>query len=272
MIRLTKIGVVFVIGLVIFLLVFAFRHFQRVEQQPSEKPFISTPIDDAFWFSLDRRRSDKFRAQLKAAPPVLVVRESHFIFNATNSMGIQYGWLDERLANFHITFSSLVGVAYGKDYAHTEFPEKWTNGHWTNFYDVIVTVTNQPKAALAAAARQFLQQEYGLSWHLATNNTEVLLIRANNPRLLESKATTDFSKSKAIAEFVSELENYFSLPVIDETGATNRYDKALENVPARWINGRTTDLDANNQFLHQYGLELVSAKRAQEWLVMEQAK
>ena len=239
------------------------------QRQLAEAPFVSTPIDDAFWLKLDRRSSDKYRAQLKLAPPVLVVRESHYAFNPKNGMGMHYGWLDGRLANLHITFSELVAAAYGQDYTHTEFPGAWTHGSWTNCYDVIVTVTNQPQEALQSAARTFLRQQYGLSWHLETRDTEVLVLRAKDSPLLESKATRDFAHSKSIPEFTKELENYFSQPVLDETGATNRYDKTIGEVPARWVNGRSTDLDFNNQFLATLGLELVAAKRPQEWLVMD---
>jgi len=234
-----------------------------------EESFVSTPIDDAFWLKLDRRRSDKYRAQLKAAPPVLVVRESHYAFNPTNGIGMHYGWLDGRLANLHITFSELVADAYGKDYTHTEFPEEWTQGHWTNCYDVIVTVTNQPKEALQSAAKRFLRQQYGLAWHLETRDTNVLVLRAKDAQLLQSKVTRDFARSKSIPEFTSELENYFGQPVIDETGMTNRYDKTIGDVPSRWINGRSTDLDFNNQFLATVGLELVATNRPQEWLLMD---
>ena len=239
-------------------------------KEPSpEAPFVSTPIDDAFWLKLDRRRSDKYRAQLKAAPPALVVRESQYAFNPTNGIGMHYGWLDGRLANLHITFSELVADAYGKDYTHTEFPEEWTHGHWTNCYDVIVTVTNQPQEALQSAARRFLRQQYGLAWHLETRDTNVLVLRAKDLPLLQSKATLDFARSKSIPEFTRELENYFSQPVIDETGATNRYDKTIGDVPSRWVNGRSTDLDFNNQFLATVGLELIATNRPQEWLLMD---
>jgi hypothetical protein len=236
---------------------------------PVDDPFVSSPIDDAFWLNLDRRRSDKYRAQLRTAPPVLVVQESHYAFNPRNGMGMHYGWLDGRMADLHITFSELVADAYGVDYTHTEFPEAWTHGQWTNCYDVIVTVTNQPKEALQSAAKTFLRQQYGLAWHLETRDTDVLVLRAKDPQLLQAKATQDFARSESISEFTSELENYFSRPVIDETGATNRYDKAIGEVPSRWINGRSTDLDFNNQFLATVGLELVATNRPQEWLVMD---
>jgi uncharacterized protein (TIGR03435 family) len=260
-------GLIFLLALVAIF--FAFHKKAAPMRSSPESPFVSTPIDDAFWFSLDRRRSDKYRAQLEAAPPVLVVRESHYAFNPTNGMGMHYGWMDGRLANLHITFSELVADAYGKDYTHTEFPEEWTQGHWTNCYDVIVTVTNQPEAALQSAAKQFLRQQYGLAWHLETRDTNVLVLRAKDPQLLQSKATRDFARSKSIPEFTGELENYFGQPVIDETGATNRYDKTIGDVPSRWINGRSTDLDFNNRFLETVGLELVATNRPQEWLLMD---
>jgi len=235
----------------------------------TEAPFVSTTIDDAFWLQLDRRHSDRYRKQLQAAPTALVVRESHYAFNSTNGIGIHYGWLDSRLANLHISFSELVAVAYGNDYTHTEFPEVWTNGHWTNHYDVICTVTNQSKETLRSAAKQFLRQQYGLTWHLASRDSEVLLLRAKDLTLLESKVTRDFARSKSIPEFIGELENYFGRPVINETGATNRYDKTIGEVPSRWVNGRSTDLDFNNQFLATVGLELVATNRPQQWLLLD---
>ena len=268
-----KLKVPLVAGLV-FLLALVGIYFAFNKKTPSMKPsteatFVSTPIDDAFWLKLDRRRSDKYRKQLNAAPPVLVVRESHYAFNPANGMGTHYGWIDGRVANLGITFSELVADAYGQDYTHTEFPEAWTHGHWTNCYDVIVTVTNQPQQALQSAAKQFLRQQYGLAWHRETRTTDVLVLRAKDLPLLESKATHDFARSKSIPEFTSELENYFNRPVIDETGATNRYDKTIGDVPSRWVNGRSTDLDFNNQFLATVGLELVATSRPQEWLVMD---
>lgn len=260
-------------GLVLLLalaaIFFAFHKKTAPIKPSSEAPFVSTPIDDAFWLNLDRRRSDKYRTQLKAAPPVLVVRETHYAFNNRNGMNLHYGLMDGRMANLGISFSELVAVAYGQDYAHTEFPEAWTHGHWTNCYDVIVTVTNQPQAALQSAARQFLRQQYGLSWHLATRDTDVLVLRAKDLPLLQSKATLDFARSKSIPEFTGELENYFGRPVIDETGATNRYDKMIGEVPARWINGRSTDVEFNNQFLATVGLELIATNRPQKWLLMD---
>jgi uncharacterized protein (TIGR03435 family) len=260
-------GLVFILALAAIFIAF---HRKALPMRPAaEAPFVSTPIDDAFWLKLDRRHAGNYRKQLLAAPPVLVVRESHYAFNRANGMGTHYGWLDGRVANLDITFSELVEDAYGMDHTHTEFPEEWTRGHWTNGYDVIVTITNQPKESLQRAAKTFLRQQYGLAWHWETRDTNVLVLRAQDPQLLQSKATQDFARSKSIPEFTRELENYFSRPVLDETGATNRYDKTIGDVPSRWINGRSTDLDFNNQFLATVGLELVATNRPREWLILD---
>ena len=268
--KLTKAGMVFIAVALFLVVYFVIRHFQKTNSAvPVEAPLVSKPIDDQFWLNLDRRRSDRFRAQLKAAPQALVIRESHYAFNPTNGIGAHYGWLDGRLADLHISLSELIGYAYGKDYAHTEFPQTYTQGHWTNDYDVICTLTNRPKEAFQAAAKKFLKQQYGLSWRIENKNAAVLLIRLEDRQLLEAHATKDFARSTSLHDLTNSLENYFNMPVINETGATSRYDKSLENVPSRWVNGRTTNLDANNKFLAEFGLELIATNRTQKWLVLD---
>jgi hypothetical protein len=67
---------------------------------------------------------------------------------------------------------------------------------------------------------------------------------------------------------------------------TNRYNESLDCIPAAQMlpraegdhivyvgnRNRTKDLDANNAFLAQYGLELVPVNRPMEWLVMDHVK
>jgi cbb3-type cytochrome oxidase subunit 3 len=103
-----KLKVPLVAGL-IFLLVlvgifFAFNKKAEPRRPSTETPFVSTPIDDAFWLKLDRRRSDKYRKQLKAAPPVLVVRETHYADNPKNGIGTHYGWIDGRVRTWASPF------------------------------------------------------------------------------------------------------------------------------------------------------------------------
>src|ERR1039458_10037655 len=163
----TKTRIAALAGLVLLLLIAAAILVLKWAEAPPEETtaFVSQPIDDALWVNLDRRRSDKYREQLKSAPQVLVVRETHYPVNPTNGMGAHYGWLDGKMANLHIPFSELVGYAYGSQYARTEFPDKWTRGQLTNKFDVIVTLTNHAQEAMQAAARRFLRQQFGLAWH-----------------------------------------------------------------------------------------------------------
>lgn len=292
------------IGLLLAVIVsLPFAGCKRAEPKPTsleapapEKPFVSqqtTNLDDAFWLKLNRRRVDKFRAQLRAAPPVLVVRESHYPFCTTNGMNMHYGWIDGKVADLGVSVSELVGYGYNesgrsneRERARTEFPpERGLNGYMTNTYDVIVTITNHPREAMQAEIRNLLKQQFGLAWHHEQRTADVLVLKVKDPQVLQSKMIPpagtppnphtwgmDFARSKSISELASELENYFDMPVVDETAATNRYDKNMENVPSRWVNGRTTDLAANNEFLEQFGLELISDKRPQEWLVMDHVK
>jgi hypothetical protein len=46
-------------------------------------------------------------------------------------------------------------------------------------------------------------------------------------------------------------------------------DSCRLDVPSRWVNGRSTDWDFNDQMLTAVGLELVATSRPQEWLVMD---
>jgi hypothetical protein len=101
-------------GLVLLLLIAAAILVRKKEKALPEETLVvvSPPIDDAFWLNLDRRRSDKYRQQLKSAPQVLVVRETHYAFNPANGMGAHYGWLDGKMANLHITFSGSCGNSW----------------------------------------------------------------------------------------------------------------------------------------------------------------
>jgi len=124
---------------------------------------------------------------------------------------------------------------------------------------------------LQTEIKHFLKDQFGLAWHKEKRDTDALLIEVSNPHLLASKISTDFPESRSIPEAASEWENYFGKPVLDETGLTNRYDKKLGLIPAAYVQNRTTNLDDNNTFLEQYGLQLVPAHRPMEWLALDRA-
>jgi len=238
----------------------------------------SPTIDDAFWLHLDRRNYQHYRDGLRKAPHMLVVRLTHFDINKQSATGIgmHYSWIDGKMANLCVGFSDLVSYGYSKGggvdeqmLTRTEFPPGRGQGRFTNRFDLIDTVKDQPVEKLQAEIKQQLREQFGLSWHREMRDTEALVIQVADPHLLASKITSDFANSRSIPEAASAWENYFGKPVLDETGLTNRYDKKLDSIPAAYIPNRTKDLDANNAFLEQYGLRLVPTNKPMEWLALD---
>ncbi len=247
------------------------------DQPEEETQTESLPgIDDAVWLKLDRGNYDRFREALKKTPAVLIVRPSRFSLAANPGIGTHWGWADGKMANLGVSFSELVSYGYNEKAAwdermltRTEFPPNWAHGHLTNTFDLICTLRVRPQERLQAKIKEFIRQEFGIAWHPETRNVEALLIKVKDEQILESKISRVFSDSQSFAELAGEWENYFGKPVLDETGLTNRYDRKLGLIPAAYAPGRTKNLEANNAFLGQYGLELVSTNRPMEWLALE---
>jgi len=237
----------------------------------------SPAIDDAFWLNLDRKNYQHYRQALLKAPRVLVVRQTHYNLNQSSStgMGAHYGWINGRLANLCVSFSELVSYAYTKKavwdehlMTRTEFPREYV-GQFTNQFDVIDTLRVQPVERLQAEIKEFLKKRFGLAWRREMRDTDALVIEVKDPQLVVSKISHVFANSRSIPELAGDWENYFGKPVLDDTGLTNRYDRKMGLIPAAYVPNRTKDLDANNVFLAQYGLELVPTNQPMEWLVME---
>ena len=206
-----------------------------------------------------------------------MVRQTHYNLNQSSStgMGAHYGWINGRLANLCVSFSELVSYAYTKKavwdehlMTRTEFPREYV-GQFTNQFDVIDTLRVQPVERLQAEIKEFLKKRFGLAWRRETRDTDALVIEVKDPQLVVSKISHVFANSRSIPELAGDWENYFGKPVLDDTGLTNRYDRKMGLIPAAYVPNRTKDLDANNVFLAQYGLELVPTNQPMEWLVME---
>jgi len=237
----------------------------------------SPTINDVFWQNLDRNNYQRYREELQKAPHVLVVRPTHYNLNqlSRTGIGVHWGWIDGKMANLCVSFSELVSYAYTKQavwderlMTRTEFPPELF-GKPTNQFDVIDTLREQPVERLQAEIKQQLKERFGLAWHREMRDTDVFLITVKDPQLLESKISHVFADSRSIPELAGDWENYFGKPILDETGLTNRYDRKMGLIPAAYIPNRTKDLEVNNAFLAQYGLELVPTNQPMEWLAME---
>jgi RNA polymerase sigma factor (sigma-70 family) len=84
-----------------------------------------------------------------------------------------------------------------------------------------------------------------------------------------------FNSTPAILIKWNNLEDVFNLPIIDETGLTNRYDFATTfvfNIPKRGAFGNPDKEMWRKVLVEQLGLELVPARRPVRMLVVEKAK
>ena len=152
-------------------------------------------------------------------------------------------------------------------------------------YDFIVTAPSN--------ARQLLQNEikkqFGLAGRFEFVETNVLLLSVKNPKADGLKASSGgmiyegnnpghFAGTNQPLGVLSEmLEGRFRIPVVDQTGLTNRYDfNVTWDEYGKKVGYRYPDypnLDGLKQsLLDQLGLELVPTNMPIEMLVIEKAK
>jgi uncharacterized protein (TIGR03435 family) len=158
----------------------------------------------------------------------------------------------------------------------TDFP--------TNKYDFI---SNLPTGSKAALARE-LRRKFQVASRFETLETNVLFLKVKNANAAGLKPTTvEVASSSAgngviteedciMDELAHQLENLCALPVINQTGLTNRYDFKI-----RWREGERfggNDPDYQNvpglkqALTEQLGLELVPGTAPVEMLVVEKVK
>jgi len=154
----------------------------------------------------------------------------------------------------------------------------------TNTYDFF---SNPPKGSKAALQRE-IKDRFGFVGRLETIETNVLFLKVRYPDAAGLKPSSSKTGSRSLGngaismvsastdDLARDLENHFKIPVIDQSGLTNRYDFALQ-----WNDyGKKTgddrpihpNLDGLKQALtDQLGLELISGTAPVEMLVVEKA-
>jgi len=154
----------------------------------------------------------------------------------------------------------------------------------TNRFDFIDTLTHGSREAL----QRELKSRFGLVGHPKMENSDVLLLRVANANAaglkpaIPGKADTYWkagiyhSSNTAIETGAPRfeglthfLEYYFGLPIVDQTGLTDRY-----NIELRWKESRAQpDPEAlKKTLLDTLGLELVPTNMPIEILVMEKER
>ena len=154
----------------------------------------------------------------------------------------------------------------------------------TNKYDFLSNLPNGAKEALQRAIRS----KFDVVGRFETIETNVLFLKVKypdaaglKPSLSKNSSTSDGNGEISMAsaptdDLAREMENYFKIPVINQTGLTNNYDfKIRWNEYGKKVGDHYTDypnLEGLKQALtDQLGLELAPGTAPVEMLVVEKA-
>jgi uncharacterized protein (TIGR03435 family) len=200
-----------------------------------------------------------------------------FIFRPTRFTNGGGGvWAGDRMVAKNYSVGDLVDNTYGFSQVRTVFPPDMPREH----FDVMSTMTG----GSTTLVKNKLQKRFRLTAHPETRDTDVQLLKVQNPNPpgLKPHVGNDRNSSsmggkgiikiqnQQLSRFVGgTIESRAGVPVLDETGLTGHYDLQLQ-----WQRGPgESDKDAFVRAVReQLGLELVPATRPIEMLVVEKAK
>ena len=214
---------------------------------------------------------------LRQAPPGLVIlRPTHYAF--LRSKGVQYAdpprpgdhghWMMGR----NLPLRDLLAAAYGQDRARVILPPDAPAGT----FDFLVTTATNQEARLQAVIRRKL----GWTAQAETRDTEVLALKVlTTPALTVSdpaeKPSADFDNVRfyfrhlPVAVLANGLNQFLTVPVIDQTGLTNFYDYSIpwDAQTQRRMGNDTIARAAADQLLQGWCLGLVPDTASLKMLV-----
>jgi uncharacterized protein (TIGR03435 family) len=231
----------------------------------------SPSVDESFW--------EAKVENLHKAPPVLIIRPTRFSDNVM-VVGTPGGqviispnrpFLKQTIAH-NLDVAGLIQFAYGC-YSRPKLVLPAVVP--TNRFDLMLTLRSNQLEMLQKA----IQRQFGLAAHHEIRETEALQLQVKDPGLLALHASKPGSKmflengtnfesffNYPIDWEVETLSQFFSKPVVLESGLSGNYDLTY-----RWEN-----LDDRRQAvskeLAQAGLELVPTNMPIEMLVVEKVK
>lgn len=198
-----------------------------------------------------------------------------FIFRPTQfPTGGGTVWVHDRMSGRNMSVNDLIDEAYNFSFTRTAFAKDMPPDH----FDVMAT---RPK--YNELIKDELKKRYGLSAHFETWNTNVLVLKVQNPHppFLKSHGGLGLSSSWSssaqsitfqdmpLEGFFGEVERQLATPVIDETGLKGRYDVNLKWPPQP----HETDKEAFKRALsEQLGLQLVPATRPLQILIVDKTQ
>ena len=192
---------------------------------------------------------------------------------------------DGRVMSINSSIEDMVRSAYSPDglvsLARTVFAPTVPTNHY-DFY------SNLPTGAKAALQGE-IQRKFGLAGHFETIDTNVMFLRVSHPNApglrpaVAAHGSSDIGngylsvQGETMADLAGQLESSYSLPVIDQTGLTNRYDFKIDWSP---YSDKIENSDSNHPvpknladvLNSQLGLELVPGTAPVKILFVEKVK
>lgn len=183
---------------------------------------------------------------------------------------------DGRFIGINQPIQTIIEYAFNVQYpARVLYPAELP----TNSFDFIATL--HPSGS-GNAMQSKLKQKFGLVGKFEAIETNTLLLKATtqaNTKLKIGKDETGHTEigfgyisaaNSSLDELAYNLENYFKIPVLNQTGFKNNFDyKVSWNAPQ---GGHTNPNELKQALLDQLGLELVPTNMPIEMLVVEKAR
>jgi uncharacterized protein (TIGR03435 family) len=215
---------------------------------------------------------------LETAPHIVKIISTKF---SNNDGWASIGNGRERIYGTGHTAKELVQTVYESESTRTIFLTTLPQGK----FDFIANLTSGSSEAI----KQLIRRKFGVTGRFAMVETNALFLEVQNPNAngLKLDTTRDSFQgsgpgnwsctNQPLSLLAEMLEEQFRIPVVDETGLTNRYDfnvtwdeygKKVGNQYPNYPN-----LEGLKQALaDQLGLELVPSREPIEMLVVEKVK
>src|SRR6266480_313210 len=210
----------------------------------------------------------------RAAPQVRIV-------SAKFPQGGGYGSSDYAWMGNGTPVNAILTTAYARSRWRTIYQAALP----TNNYDFIAKLPKGSKPQdVSRALQQEIKRQFGLTGRLETRETDVLLLSVKNPDTGGLRpSTTQRGESsyrftpgqfvcvnKPLRTLAGDLEAYFEIPVIDQTGLTGNFDIDLKWNERDWQHRNPEAL--KQALVAHLGLELVPSREPVEMLVVEKTR
>ena len=227
-------------------------------------------------------QTDNMVKVLEAAPPMVEIRPTIFSERrATVTTDIQRNGNEviknTRRLEFDTSVQQMIFDAYDSRPTRAILPKLPKDN-----YDYIVSLSKGSSESLA----QEIKRKFGFVGKKELRQRDVLFLKRANPNAPAFKPSADsargydngdshFNRTTGDLIWQNSFEDSLGLPVIDETGLTNRYDYTFHRPEFNpsWNTNINAMRQAFGDALHkQLGLELVPTNMPIEMLVVEKVK